>query len=212
LPGAPNNKQAGGQAREVRTMPSTHGRVLLAALAFLLFSGCAATTSVRIVADPEANLASYRTFAFYEELGTDRAQYASIVSERLKAATAREMEARGYVRAESDPDLLINFSGRLQERLRVTQTPVLDPLARVGLGGYYTYRSGLYTPFPVYETDVQEYQEGTLNIDLVDARAKRLVWEGVGVRAVSRKTLENIGPALDETVAAIFARFPATPQ
>jgi hypothetical protein len=185
----------------------------IAALLILAFAGCASNTSVRTISDPDANLASYRTFAYFEHLGTDHAQYASIVSERLKAATTRELQARGFRLVDSEPDLLVNFSGHLQDKVRVTQTPTRDPFLRpAGFGGYYGYRNGLYATFPRYETDVSEYTEGTLNVDLVDARAKRLVWEGVGVRAVNRKTAENIGPALDETVAAIFAKFPLPKQ
>jgi hypothetical protein len=190
-----------------------HTPAAIAALLMLVIAGCASNTSVRTISDPDANLASFQTFAYFEQLGTDRAQYASIVSERLKAATTRELQARGFRLVESEPDLLVNFSGHFQEKVRVTQTPTRDPFLRGdGFGGYYGYRTGLYATFPRYETDVSEYTEGTLNIDLVDAKAKRLVWEGVGVRAVNRKTMENIGPALDETVTAIFAKFPLPKQ
>jgi hypothetical protein len=185
----------------------------IAALLMLALSGCASNTSVRAISDPEADLTSYRTFAYFEQLGTDQAQYASIVSQRLKVATTRELLARGLRLVESEPDLLVNFSGHLQEKVRVTQTATRDPFARPsGFGGYYGYRAGLYATFPRYETDVSEYTEGTLNVDLVDARARRLVWEGVGVRAVTRKTMQNIGPAIDETVTAIFAKFPLPKQ
>jgi hypothetical protein len=184
---------------------------VLAILLVLTIAGCAGGTSVRTLSDPEANLTNYRTFAYFEPLGTDNAQYASIVSERLKAATTLELQARGFTLVDSEPDLLVNFSGHLQEKVRVTQTPTPNLRAEM-IAGYYGYRTGLYATFPRYETNVSEYTEGTLNIDLVDAKARRLVWEGVGVRAVTRKTLDNIGPALNDTVAAIFARFPLPRQ
>jgi hypothetical protein len=183
------------------------------ALALLLLAGCATPTSVRVMQDPEVDLASFSTFGFFEPLGTDRAQYKTLVSAQLKASTRREMEARGYTYTDTDPDLLINFSASLADKMRVNQVPV-SPATIAGPGrwpgGYYGYRTGLYSPYPMYETTVTEYQEGTLNIDLVDARRERLVWEGVGVRSVSRKTLENVGPALDATVIAIFEEFPVT--
>jgi hypothetical protein len=185
------------------------------ALALALLAGCATPTSVRVMEDPEIDLARYATFGYFEPLGTDRAQYSTLVSQQLKASTTREMQARGFTYSATDPDLLINFSATLADKLRVTQTPV--PTASMSLGrgwggGYYGYRAGLYTEFPAYETNVSEYQEGTLNIDLVDARQPRLVWEGVGVRSVSRKTLANVSPALDDTVSAIFRKFPVEPR
>ena len=188
---------------------------IFASLALLaLASGCATSTSVRVLADPDADLSAYRTFAFFDPLGTDRAEYQSIVSEQLKRATTREMQARGYTYSDEDPDLLINFSASLEDKLRVTQTPTMSVGVGMGMGsawggGYYGYRSGLYSEFPVYQSDVREYQEGTLHIDVVDARGKRLLWEGIGVRSVSRKTLANIGPAIDEAVTEIFRKYPA---
>jgi hypothetical protein len=187
----------------------------IAVLALALAAGCASPTSVRVNADPGIDLASYTTFGYFEPLGTDRAQYSTLVSEQLKASTTREMQARGYAYSATDPDLLINFSASLADKLRVTQTPVTTASMSVGRGwggGYYGYRTGLYSEFPAYETNVTEYQEGTLNIDLVDARQQRLVWEGIGVRSVSRKTLGNISPALDDTVGAIFKKFPIEPR
>jgi hypothetical protein len=183
------------------------------ALALLLLAGCATPTSVRVMQDPEVDLAGFSTFGFFEPLGTDRAQYKTLVSAQLKASARREMEARGYTYTETDPDLRINFSASLADKMRVNQVPV-SPAPMAGParwpGGYYGYRTGLYSAYPMYETTVTEYQEGTLNIDLVDARRMRLVWEGVGVRSVSPKSLENIGPTLDATVIAIFEKFPVT--
>ena len=184
---------------------------LLATLATL--AGCASKTSVRVLADSRVDMSSYKTFGYFDPLGTDRAEYATLVSEHLRNATTREMQARGYVYSASDPDLLINFSGKLEDKLRVTQTPTAG--VGVGLGprsawsgGYYGYRTGFYSTYPMYETSVQEYQQGTLNVDLIDAEARQLVWEGIGARSLNRKTLDNIGPAIDPTVSAIFEKFP----
>jgi hypothetical protein len=113
-----------------------------------------------------------------------------LTTQRLKAAVTREMTARGYVYAEANPDLLVNFSARLQNKIDVNTTPV--PM------DYYGYRRGLYGPWPGYAmaTDVDRYTEGTLNIDLIDAARKEMVWEGVAVgevidREVSEETLNE---------------------
>jgi hypothetical protein len=50
------------------------------------------------------------------------------------------------------------------------------------MGGYYGFRSGFYDPWPTYgmgigygtETHVNQYTEGTFNIDLVDASTHKL--------------------------------------
>jgi hypothetical protein len=173
-----------------------------------LLTGCASSPKIRTLAAPDLDLDSYRSFAFFSPLGTDRAQYASVVSERLKAQARREMEARGFVYSEEEPDLLINFNAKLEDKLRTVRAPT-PSVNFAWTGGYYGYRTGLYTAFPMYEqTEVREYQQGTLNIDLVDAQREQLVWEGVSESVVTERTMENLEESINEAVAAIFAKFP----
>ncbi len=168
-------------------------------LLVLLLAGCASQPNIRVLEDTTVDFSEYRTFSYFPQLGTDRAQYRSIVSEALKTATTREMTARGYVLTENDPDLLINFSGKRDEKVRVTSTPAP--------GGYYGYRRyGVWGTYP-QEIRVREYTEGTLNIDIVDARRNLLVWEGVAEGTVSKADLENPVPAINEAVQLVFGRF-----
>jgi len=199
------------------------GAVLAVALAGAL-AGCATGPSVRVMADPEANFAQYRTFGFAEPLGTDRNGYHSQVSSALMAAARREMEARGFVYAAERPQLLLNFNAALHERMRVSTSPepVMGTMGTglamgpgYGLGmGYYGYRGGLYTTFPVYQdrTTVTQYKEGTLNVDVADAAARRLVWEGVVTQRIGDSAYRDLGPTINEAVGAAFARFPVKPR
>ena len=82
-------------------------------------------------------------------------------------------------------------------------------------GGYYHYRRGFYDPWMSYNfnttTHVSQYTEGTINIDLVDMKQKRLVWEGVGVGKVrpDRSNAER-RTAINNGVAALFDDYPFT--
>jgi hypothetical protein len=194
-------------------------RFLLALLPAVLLAGCAGGPAVRVMADPEANFTAYRTFGFAEPLGTDRNGYHSQVSTALMAAARRELEARGLVYSSDKPDLLVNFNAALAEKMRVTRTP--EPVMGAGIGfgfgpgmGYYGYRGGLYAPFPVYQdrTTVTQYKEGTLNVDVADAAARRLVWEGVVTQKVDDKAYRDLGPVIDKAVVETFARFPLKPR
>lgn len=173
----------------------------------VLLAGCASGPTIRANVDPQANLSAYRTYGFVEHLGTDRAGYSTFVSEQLKNAVRREFETRGYTYAQDNPQLLVNFNAKLADKLRVDSTPG----ASVAVGrGYYGYRGGFYSAWPAYETRVDQYTEGTLNIDVVDAAQRRLVWEGVAVGRVTQKARNNLGQAIDATVSEIFKQFPAT--
>ena len=79
------------------------GRLLAAALAVPLVAGCATQPKIRAQSAPGGDVARYRTYGFFEKLGTDQSSYSSLLSQNLKSATAREMESRGLVRRERNP-------------------------------------------------------------------------------------------------------------
>ena len=178
--------------------------------AVLVAAGCESGPRVRAERDKTVDFSQYRTFAFADPLGTDRAGYQTMVSQYLKAATQRELEARGLRLVEADPQMLVNFNGKLSEKFRTTTVPSSAITFGYGHGGYYGYRTGIYTTWPLYapETRVDSYSEGTLNVDIIDAAKKQMIWEGVAVGRVTDETMENLQPKIYEAVAAIFVNSP----
>lgn len=178
--------------------------MLLIVLAGWMLASCATSPVSKTAADYDrsADFSVYRTFGFFETLGTDAAGYESLVTQTLKSAARREMEARGYTYAETGADLLINFNAKLAQQTRISQTPA-PPV-------YYGYRRGFYGGWSGYgyDTRVDQYVEGTLNIDIVDARRKQLVWEGVAVGRVTEKVRQDREAAINAAVAEIFAKYP----
>lgn len=181
------------------------------AAAALLLVGCATTpkATIRSTVDSSADFSQFRSFGFVEKLGTDSANYESLVSASLKNAARRQLELRGLTYSATAPDLLVNFNGKLDEKLRVTQTPSVT----MGMG-YYGYRGGIYNTWPMYpqETNVDQYTQGTLNVDVVDARRRQLVWEGVAVGRITEQARDNIPAVIDAVMPEIFAKFPIAPK
>jgi hypothetical protein len=175
--------------------------VLLAGVAATALAGCATGPKITADYDRSANFAAYRSFGFYQPLGTDQAGYESFITQTLKAAARQEMESRGYAYMETGADLLVNFNAKLEQQTHVSQTPA--PM-------YYGYRRGFYGGWGgyAYETHVDQYVEGTLNVDIVDVQRKQLVWEGVAVGRVGKKTPEERQTAIRAAVAEIFAKYP----
>lgn len=168
---------------------------------------CACASSgprIRADADPTADLSSYHTFAFFDDLATDKSSYTTMVTSRLKSSTQRELERRGYVMSPAGAQLLVNFNLNLENRTDVESTP--------SMGGYYGYRTGRYGMWSGYPADVTttHYQQGTLAIDLVDAAKRQLVWQGVAEGRIRKQAIDNPGAAIDKVVTEIFASYPAT--
>lgn len=174
-------------------------------LATVLISGCASGPSIRADFDKSADFSAYRTFGFVKELGTDRAGYSTLITNHFKQAVTSALETRGYRYAERDPDLLVNFSTNVRHEsdVQTVQVPSYS-------GGYYGYRYGLYSA-PDFDTHllVSSHRVGTVNIDVVDAKRKQLVWEGVLEGALTDEVLSNPEPAIDYVVTELFKRYPA---
>ena len=176
----------------------------LALLSLLLLAGCATGPRISSDSDPQADFASYRTYGFYSPLAVEPKGYSTPSSNVMKAAVRREMEARGYVYDEAAPDLLVNINAYVNERQDVVSMP------EVNYTYYYSYRANAYfaVPFWSERTSVSRYREGTLNVDLVDARAKRLAWEGVAVGRVARLKPGEREQRINATIAENFAAYP----
>lgn len=192
--------------RNTNRIRTTIGTLAIALAAVLLLTACVGPR-IYSTTKPGADLSSYSTFGFAEPLGTDRPTGArSILSSNLADAARGEMEKLGYTHSDSDPDLLVNFYLHTQQKIEATTTPSMGP----GFG-YYGYRGGMYSAWGGYETRVSEYTEGTLNIDLVDAARKELVWEGAAVGRLRESAREELQERVQKVVADVFAKFPLAP-
>ena len=176
-------------------------------LAVLLATGCASGPTIRSNLDPAADFNKFRTFGFFQPLSTDREEYQSLISQQLVASTKRELEARGLQFTDTNPDLLINFSANLDQRLRVTQTPSMS-----SRGPHPSWRGGYRTWPTDQQIDVRQYTLGTIVIDAVDASQRQLVWEGLATSRVTQRTMDDIGPVLNSAVVDIMRDFPLPPR
>lgn len=172
--------------------------------ATLVLGACQSGPKIRANSDPAANFASYQSYAFMDKLGTDRGGVATPLTSYFKESVRREMDARGFRYVEDgDADLLVNFSANAQEKVDVRSTPA------PAYGGYYGYRGGLYGGwYGGTDVDTVRYKVGTANVDLVDARRKQLVWEGIAEGRLSEKVMQDPRAAVSLVVTEMFKQFP----
>ncbi|MBW7931489.1 MAG: DUF4136 domain-containing protein [Gammaproteobacteria bacterium] len=180
-------------------------RLALVVLLFSLLGGCATGPRILTDADPAVDVGAYGSFGFFEPLATDTAGYSTLLTARLKAATRRQLETRGYVYDEVNPNLLVNFNVNIVEKTEIRSSPSVT----AGFG-YYGYRHGMYGAWSGYPYDIEStnYRQGTLVIDVVDATRRTLVWQGVAEGRVTRKMSDNPASAVDAAVGQILASFP----
>jgi len=180
----------------------TCARLSLIAIAAVVVAGCETGAQVRSVSEPGANLASYRTYSFAAQPGTNRGGNVTPLTTFFETSITREMNARGYQQVESGGDLMINFNARVTEKADIQSTPGAGPYYGYG---YYGYRGGLYAG---PEVQTVRYKVGTANIDVVDAKRKVVVWEGIAEQELTSDVMQNPEAAVSAAVTKMFTQFP----
>jgi hypothetical protein len=176
----------------------------------VLVAGCASNRApnTRIDYDKNVDFSVYRTFGFPKETGTDRGGYSTLVTSYFKSSVTTAMEARGYKYSGEKPDLLVNFFMNTRERTEIRSAPA----AQTGYG-YYGYRDGLYRGWPMYEQDrTVNYQIGTINLDIVDAQRKQLIWEGVSEGRITEEAMANPKVTVNAVVTEMMRKYPGRPD
>lgn len=171
------------------------------ALIFLL----ASCSSVNVSSDFEkgTDFSSFKTYAFYKK-GIDKVEISDIDKRRILRAIEKEMDAKGLVKSEN-PDLLVSIFTKSREKVDVYNNNYY---------GWYPYYYGHgFGPFGMGHgfgyTNVSTSTEGTLFIDLIDARKKELAWQGIGTGIlISSKNIEKKEARINEFVSKIMTAYP----
>ncbi|MFQ5937362.1 MAG: DUF4136 domain-containing protein [Acidiferrobacterales bacterium] len=180
---------------------------LLAALA-----GCS-TITVSTDHDREANFSALTSYAWMPppaENPTARFDE-QFVRERVHAAVDRELTAKGYrkqPKGSGTPDFLIVYYAALVTKMRATTVTVgygysMGWGSTSGAGG--TVTAAAQEP----RGTVYEYEEGSLVIDIVNARTRKLMWRGSAQSKIDDQAPREKNAALiDEAVLEMLKRFP----
>ena len=173
--------------------------LLTTAALVLLLASCASAPRVTTNTNPAADFSGFATYNFMQPLSTDRSGVQTPLGATLVEAMSAEMANRGFKRS-NNPDLLINFFVVIDERIEVRQVPTT--------GSFYGDRRDRYRTWHDYRTEVRQYTQGTLAVDMVDAAQNMLVWEAVAQQRVGRSTTGITQEQANEVMAHVMAEFP----
>lgn len=163
-------------------------------LLLFIFTSC---STVRVASDfdKEANFSQYKSFAFYKP-GIDKAQISDLDKKRILRAIESELLSKGLIKSEN-PDLLVSIFTKERERVDVYNN-------NFGYGWYWNpWWYGGY-----YGSTVSRSTEGTLYIDLIDAKTNNLVWQGMGSADLITNDMEKKEARIQEIVREILAQYP----
>lgn len=157
-------------------------------LVILLFASCA-SVSVTTDYDSKADFSQKKTFAFLKE-GIDRVQISDLDKKRILRNIEEQMQQKGFTLSDT-PDVYVNFFTKETQRNDIYNS--------VGLGWGWG-------PFWANTTSVVPRTEGTLFIDVIDAKNKDLIWQGKGSGSLS--SAQNKDERIAKFVSEILKSFP----
>ena len=159
----------------------------------------ASCSSVRVASDfdKNADFNQYKTYAFFKS-GIDKVEISDLDKRRILTSIDRELAAKGFTKSEN-PDILVNIFTKSRQQVDVTQFN-----AGWGYGWGWGWNPWMWGG---RNTTVSTSTEGTLYIDLVDAKKKELVWQGEGVGVLTQNSKKKEERIL-EFVQKILATYP----
>jgi hypothetical protein len=144
----------------------------------------------------------YKTYSFAEVQAsgdTIPARYnASIAS--IKNEISKQMNARGFTPVGSNGDLYINLGIVVKETAQTRETDWRTD-------GRMTYMGQRNYSWQSQDVVVGYYRQGTLDMHLVDAASRAMVWKGTVTDVVPEKE-KNMAEAVESAIATLFKKFP----
>jgi len=179
-------------------MKKVHSGIGIGLLLLAMF-GCAPGVKVSADYDRAADFSAYKTYSLTDI--TAKGEVSELNGARIMKAIRENMQKKGFTETDADADLLVNAVTVLKNKQSVTATTDY-----YGYGGYYRpygyWGSGGTTTFNVYN-----YIDGSLIIDIVNNKAQKLLWQGIGNAEID-KMPNNPDKFINNAVTKILDGFP----
>jgi hypothetical protein len=168
-------------------------------LALLVIGFAAGCSSISTSSDYDQtyDFSTLKNYAWAEVSG-EKQQADQISLRRITQSTDQVLAGKGFVKSDpKDASFLVAIQTGVQQETQYTT---------------YGYGAGAWRGAGMTTTTAQTYDEGTLILDIVDAKNKELVWRGsangiLDPGASADKKASNV----TEAVTKILADFPPTP-
>jgi uncharacterized protein DUF4136 len=185
---------------------TTRPRLLIGIMLGGLLPALATAQSLTLTNDysPNHDFSRLKTYSFKDVQRTDN----PFVDERIAAAVAAQLGARGLTRDDRDPDVWVVVRQTFDTKPKYT---IYGSPWGYGYGWGYPGFYG-YDWNPWYTTvEVKYVTVGTLTVDLKDAASDRLVWRGTSVKTVHPTAKPSkVEKRINRRVSKMFENYPPT--
>lgn len=167
-----------------------------------LLMACTSTPKISTDYDPQYDFASIKTYYLVEHNLAAQIGGTSLTDQRATREITAEMERRGISAASAEEaDIIVTFHIVAQDRTKVTSYNNSYGYTRYGYGRGGYYGGGT-------QVDVRQYTEGTLLVDLVAPKEKRIVWRGQTSAVIRDRSNEERDARAKMFIEAMFNHMP----
>jgi hypothetical protein len=177
-------------------------RLLLIFISAATLISCEPTLHVTSDYDKSVNFTNYSTFAV-QHLSEKDQTISELNVDRIVNAIKAEMIAKGFKEDAAAPQLKV-----IPVTIFTAKQEVTANTNYYGYGGVYRpygWGTGMSSGYTTYNVD--DYTDGSLIIDVVDASTNKLVWEGVGNKEIDKPS-KNLDEAIPAAIKKIMEGFP----
>lgn len=175
-------------------------------IALLIVATSCSSVRVSTDYDRKADFSTLKTFAFFKT-GIDKAEINDIDKRRILRAIEAELLAKGFIKSEN-PDILVSIFTKSNQRVDIYNNAW--GMGAWGWGGWGWGGWGGFGPgwgWGWNQPAVSTQTEGVLFVDLINAKKKELIWQGMGTGFLSRNT-EKKEERINEFVSKILEEYP----
>ena len=160
--------------------------------AAVTLAACATGPDIKTDVDPAADFSGYHSYVWIYQQPPHG--MSPLVYQRVRDSIDRSLAARGFQQG-SPGDFAVAFTVGARDKIEVDDFGAYGPY--VGRWGY---------GWGGYNTQVRQFTEGSLAIDVYDVKTHKPVWHGLATQEVTG-TVSQAG--IDTAVDAVLAKFPA---
>lgn len=166
----------------------------------LMTMGCSPTT-IHTEFDPEGDFKSFRTWNWLpvdEFDSDDRRLNDPKVRKALTDVIDAALADRGYMKNPDSPDFFVIYHAALDQELN-----------QRNIENYYEYMNYMVFAPRVTTRYTEEWDIGTIIVDIFDPESRRLIWRGTSMTEMNYQAgpREN-RPIIEDAVKKMLKRFP----
>ena len=179
-------------------MKAIHAFLILFLMGFVV--SCSSIYGVQHDYDEQTDFASLKTYGWMPV--PEKANINNLNVERVKKAVNAGLQAKGLMMTSNNPDFLIAEHLGKKDKVQVMNWGY-------GYGPHRGYHGGYWGPGGA---STFEFEEGSLILDFVDAKSKKMIWRGVAkADVINADTPKKKEKLINEAVQKILENFPPKP-